>query len=91
MNLCRACEADFASLAAFDRHRVGKHGYLASPERPDGRRCLETKEIMEAGFELDEAARWRLALTEARAASLAALREASQEQNTSRRTRREPA
>jgi hypothetical protein len=32
-----------------------------------------------------------LALTEARAASLAALREASQEQNTSRRTRREPA
>jgi hypothetical protein len=27
MNLCRCCSTDFASVAAFDRHRVGVYMY----------------------------------------------------------------
>lgn len=39
MTLCRACSTDFASLAAFDLHRVG--GW-------DARRCLTAAEMREA-------------------------------------------
>lgn len=51
MNWCRSCSTDFASVAAFDRHRVGKHDYSYSeglsfdPPREDGRRCLSAREI----------------------------------------------
>ena len=36
MNLCRACNQDFASVRTFDDHRVGKHAYLWSPDRKTG-------------------------------------------------------
>jgi hypothetical protein len=65
MNLCRACSTDFASVAAFDRHRVGTYAYAWSPEREDGRRCLIGDELLEAGLELDPKGRWRTALTDA--------------------------
>jgi hypothetical protein len=31
MNLCRSCTTDFASVAAFDKHRVGVYAYPWSP------------------------------------------------------------
>jgi len=58
MNLCRGCGQDFSSVRTFDRHRVGKHEYLASDERPDGRRCLTIEEMEEIGWEQDVRARW---------------------------------
>jgi hypothetical protein len=61
MNLCRTCGLDFASLAAFDKHRVGKHDYLWSPDRPDGRCCLDLDEPDNSGLELDRHGRYRLA------------------------------
>lgn len=67
MNLCRACNTDFASVAAFDRHRVGKHAFTFSeglkmnPPRDDGRRCLDADEMKAVGLELDQHGRWRLA------------------------------
>jgi hypothetical protein len=74
MNLCRTCNTDFASLAAFDKHRTGVHEYLWSPDREDGRRCLIGDELLEAGMELDPKGRWRTALTGEKRAELAALR-----------------
>jgi hypothetical protein len=74
MNLCRACSTDFASLTAFDRHRVGSYAYAWSPDREDGRRCLIGDELLEAGFELDPRGRWRLVLTDERRAALQGLR-----------------
>jgi hypothetical protein len=65
MNLCRACNTDFASLTAFDKHRVGVHEYTWSPDREDGRRCLIGDELLDAGMELDSKGRWRIALTDA--------------------------
>jgi hypothetical protein len=35
-----------------------------SPDREDGRRCLIGDELPEAGMELDERGRWRIALTD---------------------------
>ena len=46
LNECGACGLDFASVRAFDEHRVGVHAYLFAeglamdPPREDGRRCL---------------------------------------------------
>ena len=46
MNLCRTCGHDFASVRAFDAHRIGRHAYTQAeglaldPPRKDGRRCL---------------------------------------------------
>ena len=63
-NLCTACGLDFASVAAFDNHRVGKHEYTDSeallmwPRRADGRRCLRQAEIRERGFTQDTRSRW---------------------------------
>jgi hypothetical protein len=67
LNLCRACGCDFASLAAFDRHRTGVHAYTYSeglrrdPPVDDGRRCLDAAEMREAGMEGDARGRWRIA------------------------------
>ena len=57
LNLCRACDRDFSSVAAFDRHRVGVHEYTYSEGldlgREDGRRCLDMDELGDAGLALD--------------------------------------
>jgi len=64
MNLCRSCGHDFASVKAFDAHRVGKHEYTAaeglalSPPRHDGRRCLTRSEMTTKGWETDPRGRW---------------------------------
>jgi hypothetical protein len=59
MNLCTACGLDFGSVGAFSAHRVGKHEYDWSPEREDGRRCLDTDELRERGWKQDTRGRWR--------------------------------
>jgi hypothetical protein len=61
MNLCRRCGTDFASVAAFDRHRTGSHEYRFSFERLDGRRCMSEDEMLTARMELDPRERWTLA------------------------------
>lgn len=64
MNVCGACGLDFSSLKAFDGHRVGRHGYslaeglALSPPRLDGRHCLVTHELLDAGFAQDVRGRW---------------------------------
>jgi hypothetical protein len=62
LNLCRPCGLDFASVAAFDRHRVGDHE-LDHPEHENGRRCLTVDEMPTKGMELDPRGRWRIALS----------------------------
>jgi hypothetical protein len=59
-NLCRSCGLDFASLEAFDKHRVGRH----SQSGPHRRRCLTLTEMHAAGMELDPRGRWRIALSD---------------------------
>lgn len=65
MNLCRPCGQDFASLAAFDEHRTGRHDYILSeglaqdPPVEDGRRCFSVSELEEFGWTKDEKGRWR--------------------------------
>lgn len=67
MNYCTTCKEDFASVRAFDRHRVGKHEYLYSeglkmnPPREDGRRCLGIDEMDEHGLARDGKGRWCVA------------------------------
>jgi hypothetical protein len=73
MNLCRSCSTDFASLAAFAKHRVGVHEYVWSTDREDGRRCLRGDGLLEAGMELDARGRWRVALTDEKRSELIAL------------------
>jgi hypothetical protein len=58
MNLCRRCGLDFSSLEAFDAHRTGRHEYLWTPEREDGRRCLDTEELEALGWEQNDWGRW---------------------------------
>jgi hypothetical protein len=73
LNLCRSCGCNFASVSAFDRHRVGVHEYTSSeglklePPREDGRRCMDADELAEAGMERDEGGRWRIAADAERA------------------------
>jgi hypothetical protein len=55
---CGACGEDFSGVRLFDRHRVGVHEYLASVERPDGRRCLAGSEMLEKGWRWDAKGRW---------------------------------
>jgi hypothetical protein len=57
-NGCSACGQDFSSVAMFDLHRVGVHSYDWSPERPDGRRCLDEEEMEAKGWELNADGRW---------------------------------
>jgi hypothetical protein len=64
MNFCRGCGEDFASVAAFDRHRVGVHAYtfaqglLVNPTVEDGRTCMDEEELYVVGMELDSRGRW---------------------------------
>jgi hypothetical protein len=65
-NLCCACNTDFSSVSAFDKHRIGKHAYTYSQglkfDRPaeDGRRCMDDGEMVAAGMELDARDRWAI-------------------------------
>jgi hypothetical protein len=54
VNFCRICRRDFSSLKAFDRHRVGRY-------EPLGRRCLDSTELVKAGFRRNGRGRWELA------------------------------
>jgi hypothetical protein len=64
MNLCRTCGRDFASVRAFDAHRIGRHAYTQAeglelrPPRTDGRRCLTPGEMQSTGWERDRWGRW---------------------------------
>lgn len=58
MNFCRVCSEDFNSLSAFDKHRVGRHEYLFSADRMDGRRCLAPSEMLELGMARNKSGRW---------------------------------
>jgi hypothetical protein len=64
VNLCRACRRDFSSVAAFDRHRVGRHAYDFAEGLElgfeDGRRCLDEDEMQAAGMALDRRGRWTI-------------------------------
>ena len=79
LNLCRGCSTDFASVAAFDRHRTGTHEYLFAegrqlePPAEDGRRRMAPEEMLEHGMELDPRGRWRIALSQAEQARLEGL------------------
>lgn len=56
LNYCRSCGRDFAGVAYFDQHRIGTHDYTYSeglvmrPSRTDGRRCMNTEEMFNAGL-----------------------------------------
>lgn len=66
MNLCRACGADFASVDAFDRHRVGVHAYTflegldMVPPVEDGRRCLDVDEMRARGMSVNGRGLWQI-------------------------------
>jgi hypothetical protein len=60
MNVCDNCGQDFASVTAYEKHRVGVHAYEASADRPDGRRCRTEPELIELGMTRDSRSRWRL-------------------------------
>ena len=55
-NQCGACGLEFASVQAFDRHRVGVHAYTLAegfrmvPVREDGRHCLTESELADIGI-----------------------------------------
>ena len=64
MNLCSSCGKDFASVEAFDGHRVGNHsytqaeGFLLRPPRTDGRRCRTGEGLIARGWSRDRRGRW---------------------------------
>jgi len=66
LTLCRSCSCDFASVSAFDRHRIGVYVYThargleLNPPREDGRRCLDAGEMLEAGMAPDVRGRWSI-------------------------------
>ena len=60
MNVCPSCREDFGGIQAFDAHRIGKHAYCFSLDRPDGRRCLTTSELLARGFWRNSRGRWSL-------------------------------
>jgi hypothetical protein len=72
-NGCSGCRQDFASVDAFDRHRVGRYGFSYEEglqfdiPREDGRRCMDESEMLAAGLELDDRGRWRVAASAKRA------------------------
>jgi hypothetical protein len=45
---------------AFDTHRVGTHEYLWSPDREDGRRCLDAEEMKSRGMSQNDMGRWQI-------------------------------
>ena len=64
LNGCSGCRRDFASLRAFDAHRVGEHS-LDFPEHEAGRRCLDVEEMPE--WLKDSRGRWTTQTLKARA------------------------
>ena len=62
--LCRGCNVDFSSLAAFDKHRTGTFDYDYSPDREDGRRCRSYDEMEAKGMAVDKNGRWGIQLSE---------------------------
>jgi hypothetical protein len=58
MNVCGACSQDFAGVRDFDSHRVGVHTYLATIDRPKGRRCLSANEMLKDGWKKNTLGRW---------------------------------
>lgn len=58
MTRCSACGVEFGGTTAFDLHRVGRHEYLHSGERPDGRRCLSIDEMLERGLRINKRGTW---------------------------------
>jgi hypothetical protein len=73
-NFCPSCGLDFNAMDGFDRHRTGKHAFLASPEYPDGRRCRSLDELRELGFIQDTNGRWYLPAPEGSRPDWAAIR-----------------
>jgi hypothetical protein len=73
LNLCRSCDQDFASVAAFDQHRVGVHAYSyweglrMDPPVENGRRCLAPEEMRERGMSENARGRWQIDAAVARA------------------------
>ena len=45
-NFCVTCGNDFASLEAFDKHRVGEYTDIG----PDTRLCLDVEELTDIGL-----------------------------------------
>jgi hypothetical protein len=73
LNGCARCGRDFSSLAAFDAHFLNACAdHCASPERPNGFRCMDDVELAEK-FELDDRGRYRLPITDKERERLAAL------------------
>jgi hypothetical protein len=74
VNACADCGLDFASVTAFDRHRVGKHAYTyveglrLDPPRTDGRRCLDEAERADL-FDVDGRGRLTLRSRHGKAAA----------------------
>ena len=60
MNLCTACNQDFGSVSAFDRHLTGNYAYPYSDQHPEGRRCRNDDELLTKGLHHDSRGRWRL-------------------------------
>jgi hypothetical protein len=64
MNLCCACQRDFSSVSAFDRHRIGRHAYDFAEGLElgfeDGRRCMDDDEMQAAGMAIDRRGRWTI-------------------------------
>jgi len=60
LNECGECGLDFGGVAAFDRHRTGRHDYRASRDRPDGRRCRVVEEFEQVGLVMGARGRWVL-------------------------------
>ena len=59
-NFCASCGEDFASVRAFDRHRVGRHDVLWSLDNEGGRRCLDSVEMEAAGMAPGGRRRWEI-------------------------------
>jgi hypothetical protein len=60
-NYRRSCGEDFTSTRLFDEHRVGKNDYLYDPwdeSKADGRRCLNTEEMIAKGWKQNEGGYW---------------------------------
>ena len=58
LNQCSDCGQGFNSVRLFDAHRAGRHAYLFSAARPDGRRCLSASEMLARGWEQNRQGRW---------------------------------
>ena len=81
MTECATCGLAFSGTSAFDAHRTGKHAYTFAqglafePAVEDGRRCLDTEEMVEVGMELDPRGRWRVIASDKQLAGLARMRQ----------------